>query len=285
MLVIDLIRFMIKKLSKRDKLILDNLDRILAGEPVNEASSFLEEKLLQVLRSFEYTEEKRLKEQESTSRLMSDISHQIKTPLSALLVHLDLVDDEALTSAERTSALMECKKQSNKISFLCEAMFKASRLETGLISVKPIEEDIVLTLSSAISVIKPAVLLKGLTLNEDFPQSLIISHDPIWTKEALVNILDNAIKYTETGSITIFMEKGAIYTRIDITDTGIGIAPDDYTKIFQRFYRARQTTSNQIEGTGLGLSIAREIMRQQSGNITVSSNYKGSTFSLFLQNR
>ena len=99
-----------------------------------------------------------------------------------------------------------------------------------------------------------------------------------------MNLFDNAVKYTESGGITVLLEQGGIYTRIDVTDTGMGIAPCDYTNIFARFYRVRHKETNHIEGTGLGLSIAREILRQQGGNITVSSNEKGTTFSVFLQN-
>lgn len=274
-----------KRLSKQDKAILDNLDRMLAGQPTIEASGFVEEKILQVLRKFEYLEEKRALEQQSISSLMSDISHQIKTPLAGLIVHLELADDEALNGQERAAALAECKNQAGKIAFLSEAMFKAARLEAGLICVRTTSEDAVATVRSALCAMHPAAVQKGLAVTLNAPERLVVPHDPVWTKEALLNILDNAIKYTEAGAIAITLEKGAVYTRIDVADTGAGVLPGDYAKIFARFYRARQPGTQRVEGTGLGLSIAREIMRQQGGNITVSSNGKGSVFSLFLQNR
>lgn len=273
-----------KKLSKPDKAILDNLDRMLAGQPTVEASGFVEEKIVQVLRKLECSQEKRALEQQSISSLMSDISHQIKTPLSGLIVHLDLADDEALNTQERAAAIDECKKQAGKIAFLSEAMFKAARLEAGLVSVRRASEDIVPTIRSAVSAMRPAAAQKGFCITLDAPGQLVVPHDPVWTQEALINILDNAIKYTETGAITLTLEKGAVYTRIDVADTGAGVAPGDYAKIFARFYRARQSGTQRVEGTGLGLSIAREIMRQQGGNLTVSSDGKGSVFSFFLQN-
>ena len=92
------------------------------------------------------------------------------------------------------------------------------------------------------------------------------------------------MKYTNTGSITVSIEQGTIYAQVKITDTGIGISSEEYTKIFTRFYRSRTSGTEKIEGTGLGLFIAREIMRQQDGNITVNSVInKGSVFTVYLQ--
>ena len=274
-----------ERLSKAEKNILDKLDKILAGQSPGNPATFLEEKLWQTLKKFEYSEEKRAKEQENIHRLMSDISHQIKTPLSALLLHLELASDKSLSREEQTAALKECKEQADKISFMSETMFKVVKLENGLISVKRTESDIVKTVEEAVAAIKPALELKNLTFDISLPDSLTVPHDPLWTKEALLNILDNAVKYTNTGGISVKIEKGSIYTRIDISDTGIGISSDDYAKIFTRFYRARTAGTERIEGTGLGLFITREILRQQDGNITVNSTVgKGSVFSVFLQN-
>lgn len=274
-----------ERLSKTEKIILDKLDKILAGQSPGNPSTFLEEKLWQTLKKFEYSEEKRAKEQESIHRLMSDISHQIKTPLSALLLHLELASDESLNRAEQTASLRECKEQADKINFMSETIFKIVKLENGLISVKRIEADIVRTVMEAVAAIKPSAGLKNLSVRTEFPEYLKVPHDPFWTKEALVNILDNAVKYTNTGGITVRAECGAIYTRIDIIDSGIGISSVDYNKIFARFYRVRAAGTERIEGTGLGLFIAREILRRQDGNITVSSSVgEGSVFSVFLQN-
>ena len=275
-----------ERLSKSERNLLDKLDKMLAGQEPGEPSTFLEEKIFQVLKKFEFSEEKRAMEQENIHRLMSDISHQIKTPLSALLLHLELASDTDLSADEQTAALRECKEQAGKINFLTETIFKVAKLESGLITVKRIETDIVKTIMDAVKAVKPAAELKGLKINLTLPDYLTVPHDPLWTKEALLNILDNAVKYTNTGNINIKIDKGAIYTQIDIEDTGIGFASEDYSKIFARFYRVRAAGTERTEGTGLGLFIAREVMRQQDGNITVSSIVgKGSIFSLFLQNR
>lgn len=277
---------MSKKLSKKDRAIIDNLDRMMAGQVPHSPSGFLEEKLWQALKLYETNERKRAGEQESLSQLMSDISHQLKTPLSALSLHLELAGDEALDATERMAALTECKEQAEKIRFLSDAMFKVARLETGLIAVQKIPEDIIAALDEAVRAVEPSARAKGLVLVKRLPGTpVVIPHDPLWTKEAFVNILGNAVKYTNSGAITVSAEQGAIYTRIDIEDTGIGLSPDEYTKVFSRFYRARAAGTERVEGTGLGLPIAREILRRQDGNITVASVIgKGSVFSVFLQN-
>jgi len=261
------------------------LDKLLAGEQPQMPTGLLEEKIWQVLKALEQSEQKSKAEHNNVLTLMGDISHQLKTPLASLLLHLDLLDDSSLTDLERTNFIIECKKQTQKIGWLTDSLLKIARLESGLISVKKIHTDFAETLNGAIATITAQAEVKGLAITATLPNKLKVQHDPTWTREALCNILDNAVKYTDTGGITITLEEGSIYTRIDIADTGIGFAAEEYTKIFSRFYRVRNNAVGRIEGTGLGLTIAREIMRQQDGNITVSSELgKGSTFSVFLQN-
>jgi len=272
-------------LGRKEAKLADKLDKLLAGEIIEMPAGLLEEKLWQVLCKLETNDRQRQAERESVLSLVSDISHQLKTPLAALSLHLELLEDESLTEEERMEFLSECQTQTKKIQWFSDALLKIARLETGLITVDKINADLVKTIKEAISSVKPLAMFKGLTIEEYLPNSLEIAHDPVWTKEALVNIMDNAIKYSTVGDITVTLEKSAIYTRIDISDTGVGIYPDEYAKVFTRFYRARGSDINRTEGTGLGLTIAREILRQQGGNIIVSSEKgKGSVFSIFLQN-
>lgn len=270
-----------KRLSKREKQILDNLDRLLAGESLSESSGFVEDKIFQALKRADSTGEALLKQQNETARLISDLAHQIKTPLSALSLHLELAEDEALSAEEQGTALKECRQQAERIRFLTQAMFKVSRLESGLISVRRQPWDLCRTIMGAVESISPAAVEKGLSLSLNLPKSLTVAHDPVWTGEAILNILDNGVKYTEHGGLSLSLSRGAIYTRLDIADTGPGISPRDYPLVFARFYRGNTGAQS---GTGLGLSIAREILRQQGGNITVESPGKGCIFSLFLQN-
>lgn len=269
------------RLGKRDREILDNLDRLLAGQAVQPSKSFLEDKIFQAFQRLEVADARREQQQQETTRLLSDLSHQLKTPLAALSLHLELGEDEALTASERAAALEECRAQAEKIRFLTEAMLKVSRLESGLIAVKKQPADLVHTLQQAVQALSPAARAKGLSLTVSCPPTCLVPHDPVWTKEALVNVLDNGVKYTAQGGLDVRLEQGPLFTRIDIADTGPGLPPQDYPRVFGRFYRG---TTGRVPGTGLGLSIAREILRQQGGNITVESPGKGCVFTLFLQN-
>jgi signal transduction histidine kinase len=260
------------------------IDRLLAGEPIQMPAGLLEEKVWQVLRALETSEHKSKSEHESVLNLLGDISHQLKTPLSSLTLHLDLASDTSHSEELRAAFLDECKKQTEKIGWLSDALIKIARLETGLISIVKTPADLSQTVRDAVSSVMAQVAAKGLIITAHLPDKLRLAHDPVWTKEALCNILDNAVKYTENGNITVTLEQTTIYTRIDITDTGIGLAAEEYAKVFARFYRVRDG-ARRMEGTGLGLTIAREIMRQQGGNITVASNSgNGCMFSVFLQN-
>jgi len=272
-------------LHRKEIELVAKLDRLLAGEKIEMPAGLLEEKVWQVLRALKDAEYKSKSEHESILTLMGDISHQLKTPLASLTLHLELAEDSSLTEEERAAFISECKNQTQKISWLTDSLLKMARLETGLITVMKTPTDFIKTVRDSISSIAMQADTKKLHITEYLPDKLELSHDPVWTKEALCNILENAVKYTEVGGITVTLEQGAIYTRVDISDTGIGFTAEEYTKIFSRFYRVRSVEAQRVEGTGLGLTIAREIMRQQGGNITVASAIgKGSTFSVFLQN-
>lgn len=261
------------------------LDRLLAGESLQLPAGLLEEKVWQTLHSLEQIGQKSKAERESVLSLMSDVSHQLKTPLASLTLHLDLAGDPSIADDERAAFLEECKKQTAKIGWLTDALFKMARLESGLIAVKKTSADLAKTARDAVLSVQAQAAAKGLTVLVNVPDTLTLAHDSVWTKEAIVNILDNAVKYTDVGCITITLEQGAIYTSVNIADTGIGLAAEEYAKVFARFYRVRNIETQRVEGTGLGLTIAREILRQQGGNITVASEPgRGSTFSIFLQN-
>lgn len=270
-----------RRLSKKEKAILDNLDRILAGDSPLPGASYVEEKIMQVVNSFAYKEEKQSLQQEKVSGIIGDISHQVKTPLSALSLQLELALDEALTPEERRSAIENCRVQADKIKFLTDGVVKIARLESRLIEVRPQAADIVPTIMEAADTVRPSAQRKCLEFIVGEMSECTVKHDTLWTKEALINILDNAVKYTESGSITVTLNLGAVYTTVSVADTGRAIDSKEYAQVFQRFYRGRQEGTEYIEGTGLGLSIAREIMRQQGGNITAAGGHGGNVFTLY----
>ena len=163
-----------------------------------------------------------------------------------------------------------------------QSLIKMSRLETGTFVLHPQEGRLADTIALAMSAVWAKAEAKEISLSADCDSSICVQHDPKWTAEALGNILDNAIKYTPPGgSVTVSVRPWQFYTRVDISDTGIGIAEEHYNDIFQRFYRDPQVASQ--EGVGLGLYLANGIITRQKGYISVKSKVgKGTTFSVYL---
>ena len=157
-----------------------------------------------------------------------------------------------------------------------------SRLETGTFVLTPAEARLGDTIAQAMSTVWAKAEKKQIELTVDCAPEIMVQHDSKWTAEAIGNILDNAVKYTPAGGrIAITVRPWQFYTRIDITDTGIGIPEEHYNDVFQRFYRAQEVAAE--EGVGLGLYLANGIVTRQKGYISVKSTVGvGTTFSVYL---
>lgn len=221
-------------------------------------------------------------EKEELQSLVSDISHQTKTPIANLKLINDTMLTRPLTEEKRKEFLQATGTQLDKLDFLIQGMVKTSRLETGVITLEKQDAVIGDTLVSAINGVLAPMEQKEISLSVDCPSDLTIFHDSRWTSEALFNILDNAVKYTSAGgSIQVRVRDWEMYLRIDVTDTGRGIPEHSQGTIFKRFYRDEAV--HDIDGVGIGLYLAREIITMQGGYITVESKVgEGSTFSVFL---
>mgnify|MGYP000846033546 CR=1 FL=1 len=240
-------------------------------------------KLLKVREVTQGAAEKSEHLKKSVQELVSDISHQLKTPLSNIKMAAETLDDESMDRERQQFFVSGLKTQVGKLEFLIEAMMKISRLENGTITPKPEASSVLELTQNAIEAIYPAAAKKHIKITSS-ESDLQLYFDMRWTVEALFNILDNAVKYTpDGGSITISVCPMALYTRIDVSDTGIGILPEHLNDIFKRFYRENRTP--QTNGVGVGLYLTREIISRQGGYITVQSCVdKGTTISLYLQN-
>lgn len=237
------------------------------------------ERLYNVMQKTRHTAEE---EKEELQSLVSDISHQTKTPIANLKLINDTMLTRPLTEEKRKEFLQATGTQLDKLDFLIQGMVKTSRLETGVITLEKQDAVIGDTLVSAINGVLAPMEQKEISLLVDCPSDLTISHDSRWTCEALFNILDNAVKYTPAGgSIQVRVRDWEMYLRIDVTDTGRGIPEHSQGTIFKRFYRDEAV--HDIDGVGIGLYLAREIITMQGGYITVESKVgEGSTFSVFL---
>lgn len=274
---------------KTDKLLtsLENMiDSALKGsftEKVFDESrlSALETKFAQYLSGQTCSTQNIMHEKDSIKTLIADIdiSHQTKTPVSNILLYCELLLEDDLSENSKNN-LMALYSQTKKLRFLIESLIKLSRLETGIISLSPKKQEIQPLLDKIFIQYNQKADSKDLYLNTVKTDATAV-FDEKWTLEALCNIVDNAIKYTVTGGISINVIVYEFFVRIDISDTGIGISDNEHEKVFSRFYRSEK--ANTTEGVGIGLYLARKIITGENGYIKVSSLPEhGSTFSVFL---
>ena len=172
-----------------------------------------------------------------------------------------------------------------RLDFFLDSIVKLSRLESGSIRLQPQANDVEELVLNAALQVRKAAEEKKIEVSIQPPQAPIaVCCDPKWTEEAIFNVLDNAVKYTpQGGRVALTVESYETYCRINISDTGCGIPPEEIPKIFQRFYRSQSVQA--VDGVGLGLPLARKIVQAQGGWIKVTSDRAGSQFSVFLPYR
>ncbi|MBW9173564.1 HAMP domain-containing histidine kinase [Clostridium estertheticum] len=220
-------------------------------------------------------------EKNEIKSLISDIAHQLKTPLSNIKMYSEFLQDDNLKEDERKEFNNIVLFSLNKLTFLVESMIKMSRLESGVIGLKLEKDSLNETVLLALCEVQKKARNKHILIGLNEVDKIIINHDKNWLSEAIFNILENGVKYTKDGGrIDITIKTYEVFCRVDIEDNGIGINEDEFPKIFSRFYRGRNI--GDAEGIGIGLYLSREIIMQHGGYIKVNSNNDGSKFSIFL---
>lgn len=272
----------------RTKRTMDTLEKMIDAAADGEYSetkfdesrlSALETKFSNYLSSSNTSSKNIMKEKEKIKTLISDISHQTKTPISNLILYSELIEEEDL-SEDMRSNVEAIKQQAEKLEFLIKSLVKLSRLENGILNLSPQKEEIQPMLRDIYEQYISKAMGKNLELNIEKTTSKA-TFDRKWTTEALGNIVDNAIKYTNSGKINIKVHEYEIFTRIDISDTGIGIAETEQAEVFSRFYRSQSVHND--EGVGIGLYLTREIISSEGGYIKLTSELGvGSTFSVYI---
>ena len=229
---------------------------------------------------FQKKEAESFREKELVKGLISDISHQTRTPIANMKLYMELLEEEEISQNGR-EFLKKLKAQTEKIDFLMQSMVKMSRLETGIIEIQKEETNMYETIRRAVANLVPEAVKKGIDLYVNCDEKARVSHDSKWTEEAVYNILDNALKYTESGGkIQIETQRQELFYKVSISDTGKGIVPERQAEIFTRFYREPEVHDK--PGVGIGLYLARKIMELQNGYIEVQSELgKGACFNLY----
>ena len=295
-IVVFLLAFLWDWYQKRQQMdfandICETLDTLMDGRELSNYNAYedsqvskVQGKLLQYYECILEGQRQSQQDKQMIQELVSDISHQVKTPIANIQMFTSILQQHQLSDEKRTEFLATMSAQINKLDFLMQSLIKMSRLETGTFTLHMENDSLYNTIAQAVNSIWAKADQKNIEIEVECDSQITVKHDAKWTAEALGNILDNAVKYTpEDGNIHVSVRPWQFYTRIDISDTGIGISAEHYNDVFKRFYRAQETSS--MEGVGLGLYLARGIITRQKGYISVKSKLeKGTTFSVFLLN-
>lgn len=227
------------------------------------------------------------REKQQITGLLSDLSHQLKTPLANIIIDLELLESDSghMNTSQRKEFLSHARAQASTMQWLTQNLLKAARLEDGMIQFQAETTSIRPAIAKAVSAVYPQASGKHIEICVEDPEDSSVYHNPKWTAEALANVLENAVKYSpENSCIRIRLERMELYTRITVQDQGPGIPEAEYNKIFQRFYRAKQNEA--VEGLGLGLYLTQLILQSEHGYLTVESRLnQGSQFHFFLLNQ
>ena len=242
--------------------------------------SALESRLARYLTASALSERNVREQKDQISTLISDISHQTKTPVANLQLYAQLLSEQPLTPQGKDCAAA-ISAQAEKLQTLIEALVKTSRLETGILALHPQPGQIAPVVERAAAQYAPRAVENGIALTVGEGSGTAV-FDPKWTEEAVCNLLDNAVKYTPSGgTVTMEVKNYELFSAVRVTDTGPGISEGEQARIFGRFYRAPDVW--QAEGVGIGLYLTRQIAEKQGGYVKVESMPgKGSIFSLYI---
>lgn len=218
------------------------------------------------------------KEKKYLEEVLSDISHQLKTPLTSMYVINDvLLSDKKIDDSKKQEFLMKNRKELERIEWLVTSLLKMSRLDSGSEKIILKETKIDDLIRKTVTPLEIPIELKNQHLILDYDKNIKLNIDLNWTTEALINILKNAHEHTkENGTIQIKVKDTVIYTEIEIIDTGEGISTTDLPHIFERFYKGKTNK----ESIGIGLNMAKKIINLEKGDIKVISNSNGTTFNI-----
>lgn len=236
----------------------------------------LQEQYKELQNHFQKVKDRLSQEENRTKSFITDISHQLKTPIASLKLSFELAGSEVLTEQERISFYQKEKNEIQRLENLLGSLIHVSRLETGMIQLRPEKQSIRKTLIKAVNSVYMKAFQKHIDISLQEFQDIDITHDSRWTTEVFVNILDNAIKYSpEHTEIQIQVTELATYLMLEFMDQGTSISTEESYLVFQRFYRGKQTFVKNQEGSGVGLYLARKILEEQKGTICVKSLKQG----------
>ncbi|SFQ41049.1 His Kinase A (phospho-acceptor) domain-containing protein [Lachnospiraceae bacterium XBB1006] len=265
--------------------LLQTLDRILAGEPVEEhfdetMDAAIADRVKRIMGMVLVRQEQAESERDKVKRLISDIGHQIRTPLANITLYTGLLQ-ERLEKSEDAKLAEKIANNAQTLSFHVQELLKASYAEQELICVRPEKAAVADIVQGAGQRVEGLAMDKGISMRIDCGKEMALA-DKKWTEEALFNVLHNAVKYSEVGSeIVVETEGYESFVCIRVKDEGIGIPEEETGAVCGRFYRGSNVTKE--KGLGIGLYLTREVLRRQQGYLKITSKIgKGTTVALYL---
>lgn len=238
--------------------------------------SLLDNQIYRTAVKFREQAENSNKDKENLQKSLSDISHQLKTPLTSIIVMVDnILDDDDMPLEIRREFLNDIKHNTNIISFLVQSLLKLSKLDAEAVKFRYEQVEVKSIVDECIKNTAVMAEILGVRLETDC-NDIILNCDKKWLCEAVTNIIKNCIEHSHNGNIKITADQNKLYTKISIKDNGNGITKEDLPHIFERFYKGKNSSDDSV---GIGLSLAKTIIEKQGGYISVSSELnKGSEF-------
>ena len=220
-----------------------------------------------------------LRDKKNLKKSLEDISHQLKTPITSILVILDnLIEDPDMDIEQRADFIRDIKRETSNINFLVQSLLKLSKFDANTITF--IKEEIYLKdiVDKAVKNVSALCDLRNIKLNINGDDNAKITCDLRWQAEALTNIIKNCTEHSKEGErLDIVYEESSVYSCISVRDYGDGISKEDIPHIFERFYKGQNASKDSV---GIGLALAKTIIEEENGNIFVTSDEMGTLFEI-----
>lgn len=299
-------RYYRKRMQAATQMLLERLDRAIDGEMQEEifdesVDAAVTEKLNRLLELTNMHQEQAETERDTIKSIISNITHQIRTPVTNIMLYTGLLQEivaalgqDGGVTENISHLLLKLQKQADKLDFFMKELVKSTYTEQEMISLHPEMTDVQEIMAAACQTVELSAMKKGIVIavqsagdvqqhgKEETADGILCYADRKWTVEALENVLDNAVKYSPSGSrIDVRLRTGESFLCVEIEDRGCGIREEEQGRIFERFYRAEEVSAE--PGFGIGLYLVREVLSRQGGYARVkSAPGEGTTMYLYL---
>ena len=299
-------RYYRKRMQAATQMLLERLDRAIGGEMQEEifdesVDAAVTERLNRLLELTNMHQEQAETERDTIKSIISNITHQIRTPVTNIMLYTGLLQEivaalgqDGGVTENISHLLLKLQKQADKLDFFMKELVKSTYTEQEMISLHPEMTDVQEIVAAACQTVELSAMKKGIVIavqsagdvqqhgKEETADGILCYADRKWTVEALANVLDNAVKYSPSGSrIDVRLRTGESFLCVEIEDRGCGIREEEQGRIFERFYRAKEVSTE--PGFGIGLYLVREVLSRQGGYARVkSAPGEGTTMYLYL---